>query len=55
MTGATVSALVPHSRRPPHPSNGWPAEPSFLVLGLALGAAKKPAAKKGVAKKAQKA
>ena len=23
-----------------HPSNGWPAEPSFLVLGLALEAAK---------------
>jgi hypothetical protein len=23
-----------------HPTNGWPAEPSFLVLGLALEAAK---------------
>ncbi len=23
-----------------HPSNGWPAEPSLLVLGLALQAAK---------------
>jgi hypothetical protein len=23
-----------------HPTNGWPAEPSFLVLGLALEASK---------------